>query len=296
MRPSRVGGLLLVPGGALFLAFLLAPMLALLEESFRLFVPGRVGSAAGAPLTLANYGELLDGSFVRFLVETFRISLLTTAIGLVVAYPIAYQIARRFRPMTRGLAIGFLVTLLFLSAVVRTYALELTFGSVGPLSPFLVQLGVSPNSRGYIEVLVGAGLLQYIIPMSALILVGTLQNLDPRLVDAAQALGAPAWKAHATITLPLSVQGLLSAFLVSFAFSISAFVNPMILGKGRVLFLSNLIYGRFSEIANYPSGAAIAMVTLVVSLAAVYLISRLVSVAARAGPPAEAGAPRQAAR
>src|SRR3990170_1830711 len=107
MRPSRVGGLLLVPGGALFLAFLLAPMLALLEESFRLFVPGRVGSAAGAPLTLANYGELLDGSFVRFLVETFRISLLTTAIGLVVAYPIAYQIARRFRPMTRGLAIGF---------------------------------------------------------------------------------------------------------------------------------------------------------------------------------------------
>ncbi len=277
------GWLLLVPGAAIFLALFVAPMATLFDESLRPFVPGRIGSAADAPLTLANYAELLDPAFLRFVVETFRISLVTTVVGLAAAYPVAYWIARRMSPRMRAVAVGALVTFVFLSVLVRTYALELSFGAVSPLRPLLAALDLNPNSRTYIEALVGAGLLQFVIPVSALMLLGTLQNLDPRLVDAAQALGATAWKAHLTVTLPLSVQGLLSAFLVSFTFAISAFVIPMILGKGRVLFLSNLIYTRFSEIANYPSGAAIAIVTLVVSLAAVYLVSRLVTVSARQG-------------
>jgi ABC-type spermidine/putrescine transport system permease subunit I len=78
-----------------------------------------------------------------------------------------------------------------------------------------------------------------------------------------------------TVTLPLSGRGLVAAFLFSFTFSISAFVIPMILGRGRVLFVSNLIYNRFSEIANYPSGAAISIVMFLLSLMTVYLISRL---------------------
>ena len=77
-----------------------------------------------------------------------------------------------------------------------------------------------------------------------------------------------------TITLPLCAPGLLAAFLFAFTFSISAFVIPMILGKGRVQFISNLIYNRFSEIADYPSGAAISIVLFIVALATVYLMSR----------------------
>jgi putative spermidine/putrescine transport system permease protein len=160
---------------------------------------------------------------------------------------------------------------------VRTYALELTFGAAGPLRPLLLAAGIAPNGRGYIEFLVGAGLLHYIIPMSTLTLLGTIQNVDPRLTDAAQALGAPAWKAHLTVTLPLCVRGLLAAFLFAFTFSISAFVIPMILGKGRVLFISNLIYNRFSEIANYPSGAAISIVLFILAMAIVYVMSALVN-------------------
>ena len=274
MRLMRGALLLLLPGCAIFLALFVAPMATLLEESIRLFVPGRVGSAVDAPFSIRNYTELVNLSFLRFFWETLRISLLSTVVGLIIAYPIAYRIARSRFLGVRSLAIGFLITLMFLSVLVRTYSLELSFGSVSPIRDVLTLLDISPNSRAYIEFLVGAGLLQYIIPISALTLLGTIQNLDPSLVDAAQSLGAPAWKSHLSITLPLSMPGLLSAFLISFTFSISAFVIPMILGKGRVLFLSNLIYNRFSEIANYPSGAAISIVTLVVALTAVYAISR----------------------
>ena len=133
------------------------------------------------------------------------------------------------------------------------------------------------KGRGYIEVLVGAGLLHYIIPMSILTLLGTIQNVDSRLTDAAQALGAPAWKAHLTVTLPLCMRGILAAFLFAFTFSISAFVIPMILGKGRVLFISNLIYNRFSEIANYPSGAAISIVLFALAMLIVYVMTNQVN-------------------
>src|SRR5579871_6422386 len=104
---------------------------------------------------------------------------------------------------TQALAVGCLVTFMFLSVLVRTYGLELTFGSVSPVVPLVRSLGLSPNGSTYIEILLTAGLLQFVIPISALTLLGTLQNLDPRLVDAAMALGAPAWKAHLSVTLPL---------------------------------------------------------------------------------------------
>jgi ABC-type spermidine/putrescine transport system permease subunit I len=118
------------------------------------------------------------------------------------------------------------------------------------------------------------GLLHYLIPIAALTLIGTIQNVNPRLADAAESLGAARLVAHLTITLPLSARGILSAFLIGYTLCISAFVVPMILGRGRILFVSNLIYSRFSEVANYPSGAAISVVMLVLSLVVIYVISR----------------------
>jgi ABC-type spermidine/putrescine transport system permease subunit I len=268
---------LLLPAGAVFLGFFFLPLAGLLVESFRLYTPGSIGSSANAPFTLANYAELLSPAFAQFFFQTMRISPLASLTGLVFAAPLAYWITRRFSPHWRAIAVGFLVTLMFLSVLVRTYALELTFGAAGLLRLFLLSLGISPNGRGYIETLVGAGLLHYIVPMSTLTLLGTVQNVDPRLVDAAQALGAPGWKAHLSITLPLCMRGLLAAFLFAFTFSISAFVIPMILGKGRVLFISNLVYNRFSEIADYPSGAAISIVLFVMALTIVYVISRQIN-------------------
>ena len=277
MSSSRVRPvvLALLPAVLIFAALFLVPMAGLVMESFRLFTPGRIGSVAGAPLTLTNYAELLNRSFLGLFVETFRISVLATLVGLIVSYPLAWYVVRRFSARGRVLATGFLITLILLRMLVRTYAIELTFGSVGILRPALLALGISPNSGWYIQCLVAAGLLHYIIPVSTLTLLGTVQNVDPRLLDAAQTLGAPAWRSHLTITLPLSRPGLVSAFLIALTFSISAFVIPMVLGKGRVLFVSNTIYNRFSEIADYPSGAAISVVMLAVSLLVVMGISSL---------------------
>ncbi|MGV8949560.1 MAG: ABC transporter permease [Cypionkella sp.] len=268
---------LFLPAAAIFLLLFTLPMAGLFVESLRTYVPGSIGSAADAPLTLENYRELVKPSFARFFLQTLRISFLAALAGIFFALPLAYWMARKLSERWQVVAVGFFVTLMFLSVLVRTYALELTFGATGPLAPLLQGLGISTNGRGYIELLVGVGLLHYIIPMSVLTLLGTYQNIDPRLTDAAQVLGAPAWRAHLSVTLPLCLRGILAAFLFGFTFSISAFVIPMILGKGRVLFISNLIYTRFSEIANYPSGAAMSVVLFVLAMVMVYALAHVVS-------------------
>jgi len=268
---------LYLPGGLLFLGLFVLPMAGLFIESLRFYEPGSIGSAADAPFTLDNYAELLKASFAGFLWQTVKVSLLASVVGIILAFPMAYWIARRLSPQWRSLALGFFVTLMFLSVLVRTYALELTFGATGPFGSILREIGIATNGRGYIQVLVAAGLLHYIIPMSTLTLLGTIQSVDPRLNEAAQVLGAPNWKAHLSVTMPLCMRGVLASFLFGFTFSISAFVIPMILGKGRVLFISNLIYTRFSEIANYPSGAAISVVLFALAMLIVYVLTRLVN-------------------
>ena len=276
MKLSRGASLLLVPGLGLFLVLLVLPLANVVEESFRLFEPGRVGAAQDAPYTIFNYAELADRAYVYYFIETVRFGLISSLTGLAIAFPIAYSVARQRSTLLRKLAIGFLIGMMFLSTLVRVYALQLTFGPTGIARFLSGLLGLSMNGRPYTEILVVLGLLHYLIPISALTLLGTLQNINPRLTEAAQALGAPRWKAHLSITVPLAVPGLLSAFLICFTLCLSAFVVPMILGKGKVLFVSNLIYARFSEIANYPSGSAVSIAMLVMSLTIIYAITRLV--------------------
>lgn len=277
MKSLKSTTLLLLPGLALFLAFLVLPLANIVDESLRLFEPGRIGSAKDAPYTLANYAEILQPSYLIYFAETFKFGILSSLIALIVSFPIAYGVARQNNPFWRKLAVGFLIGMMFLSTLVRVNALQLTFGPTGYARFIAGLLDVSPSGRFYTEMVVTFGLLHYLIPISALTLIGTIQNLNPRLVEASQVLGASRLASHLSITLPLCIPGLVSAFLISFTLCLSAFVIPMILGKGKVLFVSNLIYARFSEIANYPSGSAVAITMLVAALITIYALTWTVS-------------------
>ncbi len=281
-KPSQRGmALLLLPASAVLLAGFVLPLADLATQSIRQFTPGRVGVIADAPFTIDNYRELLNGAFADVLLTTFWIGASAAAISLIIAFPLAYGIVRRFSPRWRTLTLGVMITLVLSSILVKTYAIELTFGSVGIARPLLLLLGIAPNGRGTIDAVVIAGLVHAIVPVAVLTLIGAIQSIDPRLIDAAQSLGAPAWKAHLTVTLPLGAPALVSSFLVSLTFAISAFVIPMVLGRGRVLFMSNIIYTRFSDIANYPSGAAVSLAMLAVSMAVIAAVSLVQSRRAR---------------
>ena len=239
MRLTRGARLLLTAVLVVFLGLYVLPLATLVRESFKVYRSGRIGGLTGT-FTLANYVELLTPAYLGYFLDTFRIGFIATALGLVAGYAIAHAVARGRGP-TRTLWIALLVAMLFVGTLVRAYALALTFGPVGILLPLARGLGVSPNSLGLTELMVIAGLLHYVLPLMALTLVGTIHNVNPALEQVAQSLGAPRWKAFFTITVRLSARGILSAFLLGYALTISSFVIPMVLGKGVVLFATNLI-------------------------------------------------------
>ncbi|OBP75109.1 hypothetical protein BAE42_30715 [Mesorhizobium loti] len=272
---TRVSLMLLLPAVAVFLLFLVFPVLLVLEESFRAYVPGRIGGVEGVPLTVKNYTELLHPAYARYFIQTYFLSFCGAALAILVGFPIAYHIARNASPRVRQAWIAALIGLLFLSGLVRIFAIQLTFGSVGMLAPITAFLGVNINGNAYTNFVIVAGLLHYEIPLSILILMDPILSLNPRLTEAAQSLGASKLESHLTVTIPMCIKGLVSAFLVSMTFGVSAFVIPWILGRGRVVFISNLIYSRFSEVANYQSGAAISIVMMVLSALLIFILSRL---------------------
>jgi ABC-type spermidine/putrescine transport system permease subunit I len=276
MKPTAKSFLLLVPGLVFLVALLFVPLALLVQESLRPYIPGRIGGAVDAGYTLAHYIQITAPAYLFYFFDTFRIGLIVSALGVLLGYPIAYHAARTPHARIRHLWIAFLVCMLFLSIIVRVYSILLTYGPVGALSGIAVLFGTTSASPRFAEIQVIIGLLHVIIPLVALTLIGAIQNVNPTLELAAQSLGAPRWKAFFRITLALSVPGIASSFLIAYAFCISNFVVPLVLGKGIVLFVSNLIYIRFSEVNNYPSGAAISIVMLLLSIVLVYGLLQLV--------------------
>jgi putative spermidine/putrescine transport system permease protein len=265
---------LLAPGAILLVLLLAAPIALMAVESFRPFIAGTVGSSAG--WTLRNYTELIEPAYAFYFYDTFRIGFIVSAIALLLATPLAWQAARTKRRATRVSIFGLLIGLLFMSLVARLYAIQMTWGSTGPLAFFGTLIGVPARSSGYAAIQVAIGLLHFVVPMAAMILIGTFQNISPKLEEAAASLGAPRWRVALSITLPLAIPGLLSAFMISFAMCISNFVVPLILGRGVVLFTTNLMYVRFSDVANFPSGAAIGIIMFVLAGLVVYALAGLV--------------------
>lgn len=274
---------LLVPGLLVLGFLLLGPLLNLFDQSLRAYQSGHVGAASDAPYTADHYADLFSSAYGLYFADTFRISLITTVIATAVGFLVAYRIARAHRPWVRKLWLVMIIGMLFLSALVRVYSINLLFTPSGILRKLIVLLGVSPNSAFASEIMIVVGMVNQLLPIAVLSLIATVQSLNPRLAEAAQALGASRVKAHLTVTVPLCRRGIIGAFLVTYTLSLSSFVVPMILGRGQIVFVSNLIYDRFALLANYPSGGALSISLLAISLVIVFITGRLGAGRAAAG-------------
>lgn len=266
---------LLVPGLLVLALLLFAPLLGLLDQSFRTYVSGHVGADAGAAFTTENYTDFLDDAYFLYLADTFRISFIATAIAVLAGALVAFRIVREPRPVLRKAWLALIIGMLFLSSLVRVYSINLLFAPSGFLRHMLPLFGIWPNTATASEIMVVVGMVNQVLPIAILTLVATIQNVNPRLFEAALALGASRTWAHLTVTIPLCRRGLIGAFLITYTLNLSSFVVPLVLGRGQIIFVSNLIYARFAEVANYPSGSALSIGLLAISLVIVIVTARV---------------------
>jgi ABC-type spermidine/putrescine transport system permease subunit I len=285
LRARRRGAaafLLILPTSLIYAALLVGPLANLLIESLRPYVGGRIGGSATG-WTLENYGALLHEQYAVYFGRTLELSLIACAVGVLLAYPVAHHIARTRSRRQRRLWINLLVSSLFLDALIRCYALVLFFGPTGVVLPILhAYFGILGNNAALLQCQVVIGLLYLVIPIYALTLVGPIENINPRLAEAALTLGASYWKSILVTDVALSLPAIFSSFLIVFTLCITSFIVPLILGQGFIIFIANLIAERFFDSANYPSGAALSILLLVLVLTIVYLTTRIVRLVSRA--------------
>jgi spermidine/putrescine transport system permease protein len=237
--------------------------------------------------TVENYTGLFSGSgpfwetaFFRSLSLSYFIASVTTVLCLVLAFPLAYFLARR-DDRTFKIVIFLVLLPFFTMYLVRAYSWLLMFGPSGAINDTLVRLGIVDGpiealNYGVLAIIVG--LTHAYFPYMLLSLYASLDGLDFSLIEAARDLGASRTSALKDIILPLVLPGIISGSLFVFVPSLGAFITPRFLGQGKVLMIGQLIEERISSLYAIDYGSAASMFIVISVVLAFALAFRYVSI------------------
>jgi putative spermidine/putrescine transport system permease protein len=260
--------LLLTPA-VLVVAVFAAALSALLRYSVLEFVPGSLQSGG---LTVANFTGIMSRQYLGAVWDTLVLSAATTVLTLVASYPVAYALARTHSARARSALLVLVLAPFFTGAIVRTYAWVLVLGNTVVTWP--VPMLFTP--RGVL-----VGLVHFSMPTMILLLAAAISHIDPVYERAAASLGASPARVFRRVTLPLSLPGIVSGSVIVFAWTLSAFATPELLGGGRVKMIANVVRDLALDSFNWPGGAAFALVALVITLALLAGAGKLTAIAGR---------------
>ena len=215
--------------------------------------------------TLSYYADVLQDPFIlKVIGRTVRIATVTTIISVVLGYPLGILLAKS-RGISRSLLTYAVLAPLLLSGVVRSFGWLILLNRNGLVSDLFGSIGYSRVSNGLLfsETAITIGLVHLYMPMLAIAVSGSAQQVDNRLISAARNLGARPVVVFVRVLLPLTVPGLLAGCLLVFSLSSSAFATPAILGGSTVPVASYLIYQQGLILGDWAAAGALSMLLLV---------------------------------
>ncbi len=249
----------------------LAAMAAVLQYSFRAFIPGSLDAGG---FTVANFTALLKPLYAKVFLETVWICFLTALVTLLIGYPVAYALVHARNVLIKSIILVVVVTPLFLGEVVRTYSWIIVLGNNGFINSMLLQLGLIDKPLQFMFTVFGVvtALVHVTLPVMVIMLAAALAHIDRDYSRAAESLGAGPIRAFLTITLPLSAPGIVAGVTTAFAWTFSAFATPQLIGGGQVIMISNLVYQLGFASFNFPFAASLSVAGLALAFALLALI------------------------
>ena len=265
--------LLLAPGLLYLALFFVVPLGFLAYQSLE---SGNFDVGYAFTWDWGNYWDAIQnyrGHFVRSL----EYAGLATVLALLFSYPLAYWIAFR-GGRWRNLFLLFIVAPFFVTYLIRTLAWETILADQGPVVGLLRDIGILGHDGRLLatSTAVVAGITYNFFPFMALPLYVSLEQIDGRLIEAAQDLYASKWKAFLRVTLPLSLPGVVAGTLLTFIPAAGDFINAQLLGSPRNHMIGNVIQSKFLELTDYPAAAAMSFVLMAAILLMVALYARVV--------------------
>jgi spermidine/putrescine transport system permease protein len=279
VRRARPGAsLLLLPGIAYLVVFFVVPVVALLATSLYVKVPGGDVGQFQPALHWQNYATAL-GQFWPQLVRSFVFALIATVAALLIGYPMAYVIAVRARghSLLQGMLLVLIIAPFFTSFILRTIAWKQILADDAFVVTALKWAHVMPADGRLTATAfaVVAGLTYNFLPFMALPIYASLGRLDPRLIEAGGDLYANGFTTFRTVTLPLSMPGVVSGTLLTFIPASGDYVNSSLLGNSTdTSMIGQVIDARFFKVLDYPTASALSVVLMVAILVLVSLYVR----------------------
>jgi spermidine/putrescine transport system permease protein len=212
---------------------------------------------------------VVNTDYLHIFARSIGLAAITTVVTLLIGFPTALWMA--FQPPQRRMLLLFIVTVPFWTNIlVRNYAWILLLRNGGVVDWVLTKLGVTdqPIDVLYTPFATGIGLTYSFLPYMILPIYVSLEKLDRRLIEAAFDLGANRWRAFRRVILPLSMPGVVGGAILVFVPGLGAFISPELLGGAKSMMIGSLIQQQFGQSRNWPFGAALSFVLLLLVLIA----------------------------
>lgn len=256
---------LMLPASALVLIFLALPLLLLFRYSLNRFVPGQFMVEA---LTLENYVKVFsDPYYYAVLKTTLLMAIGVTGACLAAGFPAALYLARTSARFKAILILAVILPL-FVGNAVRAAGWMVAFGQKGIVN-YLAELLVpttAPLTIMYTPGAVLVGIISVNLPFVVLTLQSVLEGIDRTSEEAALSLGATPFAAWRLVTLPLAIPGVLAAGVLCFILTMNAYATPVLLGGPRFQMMAPVVANEVLNQNNWPFGAALSFVLMVVTL------------------------------
>ena len=265
--------LLLLPGVAFLAVFFVVPLGFLAYQSLE---SGNIDFGFAFTWEWSNYWNAVHDYKAQF-IRSLEYAGIATLLALVVSYPVAYWIAFR-GGRWKNLLLLFIVAPFFVTYLIRTLAWETILSDHGFVVNTLQSLHIlGPSGRLLAtSTAVVTGITYNFLPFMALPLYVSLEQIDERLIEAAEDLYASKWKAFLRVTFPLSLPGVVAGTLLTFIPAAGDFINAQLLGSTDNHMIGNVIQSKFLELTDYPAAAAMSFILMAGILVAVALYARAV--------------------
>jgi putrescine transport system permease protein len=217
-------------------------------------------------LDLENFDLLVqDDLYLRATLSSVRIAALSTALLLLVGFPIAYGMARA-QERHRSLLVALVILPFWTSFLIRIYAWIAILKPEGLLTQALMGLRLisEPIEILNTEWAVYIGIVYAYLPFMVLPLYATLEKMDDTLLEAALDLGSTPWRAFWTITVPLAMPGIIAGSLLCFIPAVGEFVIPDLLGGSETLMIGRQLWSEFFSNRDWPLASAVAILLLII--------------------------------
>ena len=227
--------------------------------------------------TLANYKRIFTGAYLDTFLLTFKLSVIVTAITLLLGYPVAY-FAASISPRWSALVLGMVILPFWTSVLVRTYAWLVLLQRTGIVNKALLSMGVidRPLQLSYNQFGTIIAMVHILLPFMVLPLYSAMQKIPQNLSQAGASLGGSPVHVFFRVFLPLSMSGVLAGATLVFVLCLGFYITPELMGGGKSMMVS-MIVSRNVEIYNSWGAASSVSVALLICVFAIfYAVSRVI--------------------